>query len=204
MRILQLVVCFVLIMQASVLAQGKDYVPDYFPAPKGGEWHYDLTTSAGHKMQIKTVITERTDASKLGYNIVQTSYTPQESVSYYFKKPGWVILLKTDMPSASYSADYVEDKNELMNPLKVGATWDYKGKMGGQDWVQTWKVVGTEEVVVPAGTYTAVKVESVSEVSNSKTEYTYWWVDQVGMVRVLTKVSGTSNDMVLTKLMLPK
>jgi len=204
MRLLRYLFALALLLTTAGMAQEKPYIPDYFPAPLGAEWHYKLTTNMGQNMDIKTVVAERTDASKVGYNIVQKSYVPQESINYYLKKPGWVMTLKTEMPASNYSADYVEDKPDLMNPLKTGATWDYKGKMGGQDWVQSWKVVGPEKVTVPAGTFEAMKVESTSEVSASKTDYTFWYVDRVGTVRVTTKVSGMTTDMQLVKYVFPK
>ena len=187
------------------MAQEK-YVPDYFPSPVGAEWHYKLTSSAGTNMDIKTVVTEHADAAKVGYNIVQKSYLPQESVNYYLKADGVVYACKTEMPASNYSADFVEDKPDLQyyTGLAAGHTWDYKGKMGAQDWTQSWKVVGPEKVKVPAGEFDAIKVESTSEVAGSTTEYTFWYVDRVGPVRIVTKVSGMTNDMVLVKYSFPK
>lgn len=197
------------VLALSLSAQAKpEYVPDYFPAPLGAEWHYELKSSAGYNLKLKNVVSERTDAAKAGYNILISSFSPQESKTYYLKKPGWVFALKTEMPASSYAIDYVADKEEIMNPLKVGATWEYKGKgvssTGEQDWVQSWKVEGVEDVTVPAGTYKAVKVTSTSNVAGNVTKYTFWYVDRVGAVRVLTEVSGMTNDMLLTKVSMPK
>jgi len=196
-------------LSSLALAQKKPYVPDYFPAAMGTEWHYDLKSSGGYALKLKTVVTERADASKTGYNVVQTSYVNgSETLNYFLKKSGWVDILKTEMPASNYSMDFVEDKKDLMNPLKVGASWDYKGKAvsgsGTQVWEQTWNVVGVEDVTVPAGSYKAVKVTSTSTVDGNETKYTYWYVDRVGAVRVVTEVAGMTNDMVLTKFVVPK
>ena len=204
MRFIRLLLTLSLLMSVAGTAQEKPYVPDYFPSPLGAEWNYKLTSSMGQNMDIRTVVAERTDAAKVGYNVVQKTYMPQESINYYFKKPGWVLTLKTEMPASNYIADFVEDKPDLMNPLKVGATWDYKGKMSGQDWTQTWKVAGAEKVTVPAGTFDAMKLESTSEVSGSKTNYVFWYVDRIGLVRVTTEVSGMTTDMQLVKYSFPK
>jgi hypothetical protein len=203
MRYLKLIALICVLLSSAAVAK-EEYVPDYFPAPLGAEWYYKLTSSAGMTMDIKNVVSQRTDASEVGYNIVIDSFVPQKSISYYLKKPGWAMILKTEMPASNYTADYVEDLPHLMNPLKTGATWDYKGKMGGQDMTQSWKVIGAEKVTVPAGEFNAIKVESTSTISGSTTEYTFWYVDRVGAVRVLTKVAGMTNDMVLVKYAFPK
>jgi hypothetical protein len=205
MRYLKLISCIFLLLSGVSLAE-KEYVPDYFPAPVGAEWHYKLTSTAGMSMDIKTVISEHADASKVGYNIVQKNYMPQESINYFHKTDGVVYSCKTEMPASNYSADFVEDKPDLQyyTGLAKGHTWKYAGKMGGQDWTQDWTVVGPEKVTVPAGTFDAIKVESSSTVAGSTTEYVIWYVDRIGSVKVVTKASGMTNDMVLVKYSFPK
>ena len=58
MRYLKLIACLFALLSGVSFAQEK-YVPDYFPAPLGAEWHYKLTSTAGMNMEIKTVIAER-------------------------------------------------------------------------------------------------------------------------------------------------
>lgn len=208
MRKLSILLILFVALSSAGLAQKKPYVPDYFPAQLGMEWEYKISTSSGYNMDMRTVVTERPDASKTGYNVVTTSYTPQESKNYYLKKPGWVMALKTEIPASNYTLDYVEDKNEIMNPLKVGATWEYKGKAvastGEQDWEQSWKVEKVDEVTVPAGKYKAVKVTSVSTVSGNVTNYQMWYVDRVGVVKMITDAGGVTSTTELVKFTVPK
>jgi len=190
-----------------VLAQQTPPPPDYFPAQVGLEWHYHITSSGGYEMDIKNVLTERTDPKETGYNVVIKSFSSQESVSYYLKQPGWVYLLETKMPQTGFTMDYVDDQKFLQNPLKVDSGWDWKGKAvtatSSQDWEQSWNVVGTESVEVPAGKFSAVKVTSESTSSGVKTKYVYWYVDKVGLVKSTTESSGQTTDMVLTKFVRP-
>lgn len=205
MRYLRSILCLAILLCGVASADDK-YIPDYWPAPVGAEWHYKLESSAGMNLDIKTVVTEHADASKVGYNVVQKTYMPQESINYYLKTDGVVYSCKTEMPASNYSADYEKDKPDLQyyTGLKAGHTWNYTGKVGGQEWKQDWTVVGPEEVKVPAGDFKAVKITSTSTVSGSTTEYTFWYVDRVGAVRIITKVSGMTNDMKLVKYSFPK
>ncbi len=132
----------------------------------------------------KNVISKNTPLAGGGEDIEVTTTTPTESKSFYHKVAGWVILLKVDMPAASYVMDYEEDKKELMNPLAIGKGWNYKGTAGGMELTQEWKIVGTESVTVPAGKYSAVKVESKSSFGGNAIKYTYWYVDRIGSARV--------------------
>jgi hypothetical protein len=207
MRYIKILLLMVVALSATAVAQ-KPYVPDYFPSAMGTEWHYDMKSSSGYNIQLKMVVTERADASKTGYNVVRSSFVnDSETKNFYLKKPGWVYILKSETPASNYNVDYVEDKNELMNPLKIGESWKYKGKAEGsatQDWEQDWTVVGAEDVEVPAGKYKAIKVTSTSTVDGNVTKYTFWYVDRVGPVRILSEVGGMTNDMVLTKFTVPK
>lgn len=201
MRTLKLICPLVLLLLTAVWAKPK-YIPDYFPAPMGAEWHYDMTSDSGISMQIKHVVTAIKKMEKGGYEIEMTSHSPQESKSYYHKVPGWVYIDKT--VGASFTMDYVKDQNYLMNPLAIGKGWNYKGTASGMNVTQEWKAVGTEEVTVPAGKYKTIKVESTSDMAGNTTKYTFWYADRVGAVKIVTVAGGITSTSVLTKVVFPK
>lgn len=208
MRILRISILLVLFLCSAVLAKPK-YVPDYFPTGMGTEWHYDLTSTSGITMKTKNVVTSVTKAEKGGWNVIITSYTPQESQNHYHKVSGWVYTDKSVSPAANYTFDFVEDKPDLMNPLVVGKGWDYKGTGSGMAVTQTWKAIAVEEVKVPAGTYKAVRVESEGEMGGNPTKYTFWYADRVGAVKIVTESANPNgpaivSTSVLTKHVVPK
>jgi hypothetical protein len=187
------------------LAKSSTYVPDYFPSALGTEWYYDVKPAGSPTTKTKNVISKNSALAGGGEDIEITTTTPTESKSFYHKVGGWVILLKVDMPAANYVMDYEEDKKEIMNPLAIGKGWNYKGKAGGMELTQDWKVVGTESVTVPAGKYSAVKVESNSNFGGNPIKYTYWYVDRVGSVKSISEAAGGTKTVVeLTKVVFPK
>jgi hypothetical protein len=193
------------VLSSVALARSLPYVPDYFPSGLGSEWHYDVKPEGSPTTKTKNVISKNTPLAGGGEDIEVTTTTPTESKSFYHKVAGWVILLKVDMPAASYVMDYEEDKKELMNPLAIGKGWNYKGTAGGMELTQEWKIVGTESVTVPAGKYSAVKVESKSNFGGNAIKYTYWYVDRIGSVKSISEAAGGTKTVVeLTKVVFPK
>lgn len=177
--------------------------PDYFPAPLGAEWHYDVKPDNNPTTKLRNVVTKVSPIDK-GQEIEISSFAPMESKSLYHKLAGMVYLCKVDTPSANYVLDYEADKPDLMNPLAIGKDWKYAGKGGGMDITQDWKVVGSESVQVPAGKYNAIKVVSNSTMAGTAIKYTFWYVDQVGGVKTVTEANNAKTVVELTKVVWPK
>lgn len=117
-------------------------------------------------------------------------------------------------------------EGEIMpKDVRKGSAWtttyETKVTMQGQGagTVMTMKVrtdskaVGEEKVTVPAGTFTALKVESTSTsdvvieggpaVPASTTTATQWWAKGVGMVKSVTDAKNSSTTTVATKVVRP-
>ena len=136
-------------------------VPDYFPAPKGGEWTYRLTTSKGTSVDVRRVVSDVVpSADGKSQTVVITSTSPVEVVETYRKTSGWVLTDKSVTPSVDYTFDYDKDLTTLMNPLVAGKHWTYEGSAGGLSLTQDWNCVGPERVTVQGGDFKAVKVTS--------------------------------------------
>lgn len=200
-----LISAFVLLGLTTVTVAKEKYVPDYFPAPKGAEWNYKITTSNGMSMDMRQVVNSVTKlADGTGYEVIISSFTPTESVNTYHKVAGWVLTDKSVTPSANYTFDYVKDINSLMNPLVSGKTWNYEGTAGGLAVTQEWTCVGAESVKVPAGDFKAVKVTSTSDYGGNPSKYTFWYVDRVGLVKSITEAGGVTSTMELQSYTFPK
>lgn len=196
MRKLIPILFFTLCLTFAGLAKTKKHIPDYFPVVLNGEWHFVDNL----KNESKNVITEVKD----GIITMTTTSAGSESKTYYKKTGGFVYILKSETPAYNYTADYEPDRNELMNPLVIGKSWEWKGTAGGMNMSQTWKAVGTEKVTVPAGTFTAVKVEADGDMAGTKPHYTYWYVDGIGSVKVVAETNGATSTTELVKYIFPK
>ncbi len=186
-------------LSLSVLAKTV-HIPDYFPVAVKAEWHWEDSL----KNKSTNVITAIDKDGVITMTTTSMGAQTTESQTYYKKADGFVYLLKSETPAYNFTADYEPDRKELMNPLAIGKSWDWTGDAGGVTTSQTWKAVGTEKVTVPAGTFNAVKVESDAEIAGTKAHYTYWYVDGVGAVKVLTESGGASTTTVLTRYSFPK
>ena len=62
--------------------------------------------------------------------------------------------------------------------------------MQGIECTSNAKHLGEEKIQVTAGTYTAVKIHITSEIAKTKTEVTYWLVEDVGIAHAEYKIAG--------------
>lgn len=76
-----------------------------------------------------------------------------------------------------YSITTSEAELELPLPLDVGKTWQRNARA-------SFEAVAREEIIVPAGTFIAIKITSKSF---SDTEHYEWYADGVGLVKSFTK-----------------
>lgn len=70
---------------------------------------------------------------------------------------------------------------ELKNPLQPGDSWVWEGKgFFGVYTSESSKVVASETVVVPAGEFLAMKIETLERILNSEQKIISWYADGVG------------------------
>jgi hypothetical protein len=93
-------------------------------------------------------------------------------------------------------------------PVKNGDTWSHAFTVDEKETTVTFKVVGEEAVTVPAGKFTAVKVEEKSTVDTGliplKTKRTAWYAKGVGIVRETFAITMFGKDMTLADLELSR
>lgn len=74
---------------------------------------------------------------------------------------------------------------ELRLPAKAGDAWDWEAASadGAPTRKLKFKVIGEEEVEVPAGKFKAIRVEQESEVNGKTAKFEEWYAPNVGLVK---------------------
>ncbi|KAI9131343.1 hypothetical protein [Acaryochloris sp. CCMEE 5410] len=171
--------------------------PDYFPLKVGDWWQYqtvDVEASVygpvTEKVKLSVVSQERQAEGTLLYVIGTSSINkPSELFSreWYSKPAGQVLAHRKEYPQWSkenrgFSFD--PPHIELKNPLQPGDSWVWEGKgFFGVYTSESSKVVASETVVVPAGEFLAMKIETLERILNSEQKIISWYADGVGLVK---------------------
>jgi len=185
---------------ATVLGQQKpkpkEPPPDYFPLRVDDWWKYKSTTSAGatSDFTIKVLKAEKqTDGTTL-FEVEPVAGTRPMIHDWYSKPSGWVQVHKQLFLANNMSANFEPVRQYLKNPLGAGATWSWKGTgMMGVSVDETSKVVGAEEVVVPAGKFQAMKVVTTVLQGGATVNKTYWYANWIGLVKSMTETGNVKS-----------
>ena len=170
--------------------------PDYYPLPTGAYWNYKTTTSMGNESEFTMTVCgpdEQADGSTLTKVEV---FSTLAFYSWYSKPSGWVKMHReASAPDSQFAYDgwYEPVKDHLKNPLGVGDTWSWEGKRPGMiatDLTETNTVEAVEEVTVPAGTFSAVKVITEGDQGGSTFKRTYWYANRVGFVKGIVEANN--------------
>jgi hypothetical protein len=159
--------------------------PDYFPLRVGDSWTYRNIEEGGYTW--KVLGEEPQEGGPVRYVVEVRSGVVIRNV--FSKAGGWVLFHAESYPEhEGLKATYEPPKQYLPNPLAVGQKWEWTGKDPTQvEHHESSRVVGFENVTVPAGKFRAMKV--VSEVSggSSPITRTNWYADGVGLVKSTTQ-----------------
>lgn len=159
--------------------------PDYFPLRVGDSWTYRNTEEGGYTW--KVLSEEPQEGGPVRYVVEVRSGVVIQNV--FSKAGGWVLFHAESYPEhEGLKATYEPPKQYLPNPLVAGQKWEWTGKDPTQvEHHESSRVIGFENVTVPAGKFRAIKV--VSEVSggSSPITRTNWYADGVGLVKSTTQ-----------------
>jgi hypothetical protein len=159
--------------------------PDYFPLRVGDSWTYRNTEEGGYTR--KVLSEEPQEGGPVRYVVEIRSGVVIQNV--FSKAGGWVLFHAESYPEhEGLKATYEPPKQYLPNPLVAGQKWEWTGKDPTQvEHHESSRVIGFENVTVPAGKFRAIKV--VSEVSggSSPITRTNWYADGVGLVKSTTQ-----------------
>lgn len=176
----------------------------YYPLKNGLSIEYQTTTGKTVSSYVTSVSDVTADSAKLTFFFPEKKLTLDQNVTCVngsirtgsFMNLGAAGQMKTETKSV---------EGDLMpRDLAPGSTWSTKykvlatvaGREMTMDVTSDAKVIGEEQVTVPAGTFTALKVEEtttnsfvipgVPAMKPTVSVTTQWWVRDVGAVKMVT------------------
>jgi hypothetical protein len=163
--------------------------PDYYPFPLNGVWEYTTTQAAQAttgSLRIKVITADRqTDG---------TRYTTEQDLGFgpsnlvYLKGNGWVKELKFVLSRNGTSTETVNEPSKpiLKNPPSVGDRWSWEGQQTGPVKIsasESYSVGATETVEVPAGKFSAARIDISGNKAGTTFRKTFWYVNHIGPVK---------------------
>jgi hypothetical protein len=158
---------------------------DYFPLRVGDSWTYRNIESGGYTL--KVLSEEPHEGGTVRYVVELNSGVIIRSV--FSKADGWVLFHAENYPEhEGLQATYEPPKQYLPNPLVAGQKWEWTGKDPTQmEHREKHRVVGLENITVPAGKFRAMKITSeITGVGVPMTK-TSWYAPGVGLVKSTTQ-----------------
>lgn len=163
--------------------------PDYFPLRVNDWWKYQSTTGEGKQsgFTTKVVSAEKQPDETIIYAVDIQS--PRVIHDWYSKSKGLVLRHKEQYgDDANMLCVYDPVHQMLKNPLVQDDGWEWKGKgMMGVDIQESSKVSGPEQIFVPAGKFSAMKVVTNVNQGGAEVTKTYWYANHIGLVKSATQ-----------------
>jgi hypothetical protein len=158
---------------------------DYFPLRVGDSWTYRNSEAGGYTLKVLSEEPQEGGAARCLVEL-RSEVIIQNVFS---KADGWVLLHSENYPEhEGLKATYEPPKQYLRNPLIAGQKWEWTGKDPTQvERHESYRVIGLENITVPAGKFRAMKV--ISEISSGAAPMTKtsWYADGVGLVKTTTE-----------------
>ena len=183
---------------------------DYFPLAVGQEWHYrdDVRSAASREQKRTRKVTGTTTVKNVPCFIVETTtdgeLTTQECLA--LTETG-LVAYRQELKGPPF--DFEPPQHRLTFPLADGAAWKWEGELPGIGKATVkYRAEGQEDVEVPAGKFTAIKVKvtdfqtsqlEVAEsmqfgTSNVEVEpvcvHTLWLASNIGIVKETFKIKN--------------
>jgi hypothetical protein len=171
-----------------LLARGDDLIP----IAEGTKWEYDSTETLTGSTPLNSVVTVSASKDFLDSKEVVKLETFSGNVLSKTE------LLTTDEKGiACLARSGKEGKLTKLNPperiiaipLNVGANWEKMSEVEGIKVRERFKVVGEEEIAVPAGKFRAIHLHC-EDSSLLSIKIDQWFVPGTGFVRETTMVKG--------------
>ena len=147
---------------------------DYYPLAKGHTWTYLVGES-----EIVVVVTEFEEAKDGTKTAKLTTQVAGKSVATASIRTGKDGIFRTHINDLA-----IEPPVQLLKFDKEDEEWEIKSKMQTIEVTSSVKHLGEEKIEVKAGTYTAVKIRIKADLAMTKTEVTYWLVEDVGIAKL--------------------
>jgi hypothetical protein len=158
---------------------------DYFPLRAGDSWTYRNSESGGYSL--KVLSDEPQQGGTVRYVVELRSEVIIQNV--FSKAAGWVLLHSESYPEhEGLKATHEPPKQYLPSPPVVGQKWEWTGKDPTQmERHEKNRVVGFENITVPAGKFRALKVTSEIAGGAIPMTKTSWYAPDVGLVKSTTE-----------------
>lgn len=188
----------VLVLAALPAAADDAKTPDYYPLAKGHTWEYvgtlnnDKVNVTVTVKAVEVVLGRATATRTLALTKGDETRTSDEEVVV---DPNGVLGnpifdVRTDPPLTL-----------LKFPVKPRDTWSQKSRINGngREYLAMTTVKEAAEVKVPAGTFTAIPVETGLLFEGEAVGITTWYADGVGMVKLKMTFGANTFEIELKK-----
>jgi hypothetical protein len=146
----------------------------YYPIKVGDKLVYEFTREG--EASIERTITITASEEKEGEWIVTTEHFPAEVSN------GKLRISKKGVFQIEMTGTVLEPPVPVLQlPAKVGDTWEVIGIKSIP--THTNKVMGEEEVNVPAGKYKAIRIDTTIPLDPKPITFSYWHAPGVGVVK---------------------
>jgi len=176
------------LLLSPLLARGDDLIP----IAEGTKWEYDSTETLTGSTPLNSVVTVRASKDSLdGKEVVKLETFSGNVLSK-------TELLTTDDKGIACLARSGKDgkptklnppERIIATPLNVGANWEKMSEVEGIKVRERFKVVGEEEIAVPAGKFRAIHLHC-EDASLLSIRIDQWFVSGTGFVKETTMVRG--------------
>lgn len=163
--------------------------PDYFPLPVGGVWEYQAKTADGKQSKL-TVKVEGLETQSDGTTLYKTENNLGFGPFYiwYAKSNGLVQEYRQLYNFGGNNTEYRSEpvKPILKNPPTSGETWTWEGQEISTMTTpakENYRVVGTEEIEVPAGKFSTFKVEIDGTKAGTPFKKVFWYGNFIGPIK---------------------
>jgi hypothetical protein len=180
--------------QAPALARAKASPPNFYPLKPGTKWHYQVEMGGGQKITMVNQIAkiENIDGKDMARldSVVNGNVVATEHLS---ATPEGVFRNRFNGVEVSPPVCL------LKYPVKEGTIWETQTKLGDQQMTVTGREGKSEDVQVPGGKFHSMTVVVEATVSGMKVSTSYWFAENVGIVKQTLDLGGRTINMELVK-----
>ncbi len=183
-------------MPISSEANKTPYADDYYPLKEGHKWKYIVyeVTGKGKKFYQEVTVSGTDNYKGKEYIILQQndyrgkirSFCIKDTTGIYWKKIG---ASKKITPEAS--SIFTPPISILIFPIKVGTEWNWEGTLKialiNKKIKMHCKVVGEEEIEVPAGKFKCIKIHIHQLRSDEVSDEYGWYAPGIGQIKYIGK-----------------
>jgi hypothetical protein len=178
---------------APFLAADNRGEPDYYPLKPGTKWNYQVTAQ-GKTVKVSNVIDKIEEVKGQSLAVQKTIVNGAVGA--------------TEKLSANRQGVFRHQTNNIDTtppiclikyPVKPGDSWEGEHQSGPDKSKVTVKVGKFEEIKVPAGKYKTISATLTTNVKGQNVTTTYWFADNVGIVKQTAMIGGLNVLMELEK-----